>query len=99
VFRISPRRKRPGTITGELWIDVESGLATHLEGRLLKTPSVLLRRVDISQEAEIRDGETYSRETRLQIDTRFTGRAELTIRERLCMESRRSLEKYFTVES
>lgn len=89
-FRISPRRKRPGTITGELWIDVESGLPTHLEGRLLKTPSVLLRRVDVPR--RIRDGETYSRETRLHIDTRSNGRAELTIRERLCMESRRSLE-------
>jgi hypothetical protein len=82
VFQITPRRKRKGMIAGELWIDNETGLVTHLTGRLVKNPSVMLRHVDISQEMEIRRGATFARETHLQIDTRFTGRAELTIRER-----------------
>ncbi len=82
VFHITPRRKRLGMIAGEMWIDTESGLVTHLEGRLVKNPSVLLRRVDLTQDVAIRDGVTIGRETHLGISTRFAGRAELTIRER-----------------
>jgi hypothetical protein len=82
VFQITPRRKRKGMIAGELWIDNQTGLVTHLTGRLVKSPSVMLRQIGISQEMEIRHGATLARETHLQIDTRFTGRAELTIRER-----------------
>jgi hypothetical protein len=69
-------------IAGEMWIDTGSGLVTHLEGRMVKSPSVLLKRVDITQEMQIQDGVTIGRETHLGISTRFTGRAELTIREK-----------------
>jgi len=82
VFQITPRRKRAGMIAGEMWIDTNSGVVTHLEGRVVKNPSMLLKRVDITQEMEIRDGVTVWRETHLGIRTRFTGRAELTIREK-----------------
>jgi hypothetical protein len=73
-------------IAGTLWIDNETGLVTHVSGRLVKNPSVLLRRVDISQNMEIRDGVTQSRETHLHIETRFTGGAEMNIRERVYRE-------------
>jgi hypothetical protein len=69
-------------IAGEMWIDNETGLVTHLSGRLVKSPSMMLRRIGISQEMEIRRGATVARETHLDMDIRFTGRAELTIRER-----------------
>lgn len=82
VFQITPRRRRPGMIAGQMWIDTQSGVVTHLEGRVVKNPSVLLKRVDITQEMEIRDGVTVWRETHLGISTRFAGRAEVTIRER-----------------
>ncbi len=82
VFQITPRRKRKGMIAGEMWIDNETGLVTHLSGRLVKSPSMMLRRIGISQEMEIRRGATVARETHLDMDIRFTGRAELTIRER-----------------
>jgi hypothetical protein len=81
VFQITPRRKRKGMIAGELWIDNETGLVTHLAGRLVKNPSILLRKVEISQEMELRAGSTFARETHLLIDTRFAGPGELTIRE------------------
>ena len=81
VFQITPRRKRKGMIAGEMWIDNETGLVRRLVGRMVKNPSVMLRRVGISQEMKIRHGATVARESRLDLDTRFTGRAELTIRE------------------
>jgi hypothetical protein len=68
VFEITPRRKRTGLIQGELWIDSASGLAVRKAGRLVKMPSVFLRRIDVAQDSY----------------TRLVGRAELTIRERVC---------------
>ncbi|HTB12937.1 MAG TPA: hypothetical protein VK752_15250 [Bryobacteraceae bacterium] len=82
VFQITPRKKRKGMIAGELWIDNETGLVTHLSGRLVKSPSRMLRGIQITQEMEIRHGVTFARDTHLDIETRFTGRAELTIHER-----------------
>ena len=82
VFQITPRKKRKGMIAGEMWIDNETGLVTHLAGRMVKSPSVMLRSIGISQEMEIRHGATFARETHLNIDVRLTGPAELTIRER-----------------
>jgi hypothetical protein len=86
MFEITPRKKRMGMINGELWIDNETGLVTHLAGRLVKNPSFLLRHVDIWQQTEIRAGATVARETHLNMDTRFTGPAELTIREKAYAE-------------
>ncbi len=82
VFHVTPRKKRLGMIDGDVWIDTRTGQMVRMAGRLVKSPSILLKRVDIAQDTEFRDGVTVSRETHLGIDTRFTGRAELTIRER-----------------
>ena len=84
VFEITPRRKRAGLIQGELWIDAASGVAVRKAGRMVKTPSVFVRRIDVAQDIDIHDGEPYLRITNLEIDTRLVGRAELMIQERLC---------------
>lgn len=82
VFQLTPRKKHKGMIAGEMWIDNQTGLVTHLSGKLVKSPSWMLRHIGITQEMQIGHGATLARETHLDIDTRFTGRAELTIRER-----------------
>jgi len=84
VFQITPRRKRAGLIQGELWIDGASGLAVRKTGRLVKTPSVFVRRIEVVQDIDHLDGAPSLRITHLEIDTRLVGRAELTIRERFC---------------
>ncbi len=84
VFEITPRRKRAGLIRGELWIDSSSGLATRKAGRFVKMPSVFVRRIDVVQDIYFREEAPYLRIMRLGIDTRLAGRAELTIRERIC---------------
>jgi hypothetical protein len=81
VYRITPKKKRVGLIQGELWIDAASGVAVHQHGRLVKSPSMFLRRVDVVQDTDIREGSPYLRITRLGIETRLVGRAELTIKE------------------
>ena len=82
VFRITPRRKREGLIKGELWLDQRTGVPVRRSGRLVKSPSVFIRRVAVSQENALRDGIVESRLTRISVDTRVVGRAQLVIQER-----------------
>ncbi len=79
IFQITPRRRQVGLVQGELWIDVSSGIAVRMAGQMVKRPSPFQRRVDVVQDTDLRDGRPYRRITRLDIETRPAGRAELTI--------------------
>jgi len=81
-FFITPRKKREGLIQGELWIDGDTGAAVRQAGYLVKRPSVLVKRVDVTRETALSEGIAGMRVTHLTIDTRLFGRAELTISER-----------------
>jgi hypothetical protein len=86
-FQITPRKKRPGLIKGELWIDGATGLAVHEAGYLVKRPSLFIRRLKITRDVSLRDGVPHLRTTHLDIDTRLVGRAELMITEIPCVHS------------
>jgi hypothetical protein len=81
-FRITPRKKRAGLIKGELWLDVATGLPIRRSGHLVKSPSVWIRRVAVTQEDSMRDGSVEARLTHINVDTRLVGRAEVVIEER-----------------
>jgi hypothetical protein len=80
-FQITPRRRGPGLIKGELWLDQRTGVPVLEFGRLVKSPSVWIKRVTVSRENAIHDG-AESRLTHLTVETRLVGRAELVIEER-----------------
>jgi len=82
VFQISPKQKRTGLIQGQIWIDSATGIAVHQTGRFVKPPSVFIRRIEVTRDTALRDGLPYTRVTRVSINTRLVGRAELTITER-----------------
>lgn len=86
-FQITPRKKRPGLIKGDVWIDGATGLVVHEAGYLVKRPSIFIRRLKITRDVSLRDGAPYLRTTHLDIDTRLVGRAELTIIEMPCVHS------------
>jgi len=81
-FLITPRKKREGLIKGEIWLDGETGAVVRQSGYLVKTPSIFVKRVDVTRETALRDGVAEERVTHLSVDTRLVGRAELTIYER-----------------
>jgi len=85
-FQIAPKKKREGLIQGVIWIDAESGTAVRVSGYLVKKPSIFVKRVDMTRETSLHDGVAESRVTHLALDTRLVGRAELTIRERPCVD-------------
>jgi hypothetical protein len=88
VFQITPRRKREGLIKGELWLDESTGAPIRESGRLVKSPSIFIKRITITQENTLRDGIIESRLTHVTIETRLVGRAELVIEERPLGEER-----------
>jgi len=82
IFDITPKQKRDGLLQGQLWIDAETGIAVRQTGLVVKKPSVFIRRIAITRDLVISDGMPSSRTTRVEIDTRIVGRAELMITER-----------------
>ncbi len=82
IFEITPRKKRPGLIKGQLWIDAATGVAVRQTGYVVRTPSIFIRRINVTRDTLLRDGVAYAKTTQLQIDTRLVGRANLTITER-----------------
>jgi hypothetical protein len=87
VFRITPRMKREGLIKGELWLDGDWGVAVRQSGRFVKSPSLMVKRIDITREIRLPARGAESRLTHLTVTARLVGTAELTILERPCEAS------------
>jgi hypothetical protein len=84
IFLISPKKKSEGLIKGELWLDGATGAALRVSGRLVKSPSIFVKRIDVTRNTALRDGIAEMQVTHLSVDVRFIGRAELTVHERPC---------------
>ena len=81
VFRIQPRKKRIGLISGELWLDAETGAAVRQSGRLVKSPSLFVKSIGIVRETVLSQGVAQMLLTHLSVNTRLVGLADLTVTE------------------
>lgn len=79
IFQVAPRKKLVGMFRGELWLDTATAMPVREAGRLVKTPSVFLKKVDFIQEYEIRDGVAIPKRFQSTADVRVFGRAELNV--------------------
>jgi hypothetical protein len=79
IFRITPKENRAGLIRGEVWIERLTGTPILVTGHLIKTTSSSIRRIKVTSEIMLVDGDPFARNTRVMIDTQPVGRAELTI--------------------
>ena len=79
IFQLTPRKKRVGLFKGELWIDAATCLPVRESGRLVKTPSVFLKRVEFVREYYIRGGVAVPLQIASTVETRLVGRAEVTV--------------------
>jgi hypothetical protein len=80
-FQIRPRKKRTGLISGELWLDAETGLAIRQSGRMVKSPSLFVRSIGVTRETILSRGIASMLLTHLSVDTRLVGLADLTVTE------------------
>ena len=49
-FRIISRKKRVGLLNGVVWVDAGTGSAVRISGHFVKTPSVLIKRIEITRQ-------------------------------------------------
>ena len=82
MFRIIPRKKKQGLINGILWLDGDTGMAVRLSGYLVKSPSIFVKRVNVTRESYLRDGTVEAQITHLLLNTRLVGSARLLVVER-----------------
>ena len=79
VFELKPKHKRVGLFKGELWVDPTTYLPVHEGGRLVKNPSVFVKKMEFTRDYEIRDGAAYLKRMETKTDTRIVGPAVLNI--------------------
>ena len=79
VFHITPRKKAVGLFKGELWVDAGTYLPYRESGHFVKNPSIFLKKVEFTRDYEIRDGVAFPKHIESTIDTRFWGKAEMSI--------------------
>ena len=79
VFALTPRKKRAGLFKGELFVDSRTYLPLRASGRFVKSPSILVRRIEFVREYEIHDGFATTRRIQSTVQTRLFGKAELMV--------------------
>jgi len=78
-FEVTPKKKSQGLYRGELWVDAATFLKVQESGRLVKNPSMMLRRVEFVRKYEIRNGVSVPRQMQTVAEAWLVGKAELTV--------------------
>ncbi len=79
LFELKPRSKRIGLYEGWLWLHADTGMPVRESGRMVKTPSVFLKRVDFIKDYRMIDGVAVPSKIESQIRTRLVGTAEIRV--------------------
>lgn len=79
VFQVNPRKKLIGLFKGELWLDEQTCMPVHEQGRLVKNPSVFLKSIEFVRDYELRDGVSYLKHMDSTVNTRIVGKAEIHV--------------------
>ena len=80
LFDVSPKHNRQGLFRGKLWIAAATYLPVQESGYLVKSPSVMLKKIAFVLKYEIRGGISVPRQEQTVVDTRLgVGKAEMTI--------------------
>ena len=78
MFSITPKKKRVGLFKGDLWLDAKTGMPVRESG-VFESPSVFLKKVEFTQQYEIKDGIAIPKHLESRADVRLVGRAELNM--------------------
>jgi hypothetical protein len=80
IYDITPRKRRPGLLKGQIWIDAVTGAELLVSGHLTDTSSTSSS-ITFVREVTL-DASGYTRVTHLTFDVRLLGRSELIVTER-----------------
>ncbi len=79
LFQLTPRQRRVGLFEGWVWVEEESALPVREAGRLVKSPSVFLKRVEFQRDYDIRQGIAVPAQLVTNIQTRLVGPANIQV--------------------
>ncbi len=79
LFQVEPKKKKMGMYRGWLWIHADTGMPVRESGRLVKTPSMFLKRVDFIRDYAMIDGVAVPSVIQTEIRTRLVGPAQIRI--------------------
>jgi len=78
-FHVTPRRKRVGLYRGELWLDPNSHLPVRESGRMVKSPSIFLRKIEFVRDYQVQHGVAIPSRIETSVETRIVGKAKLSV--------------------
>ncbi len=73
LLRLNPKRKDPGLISGQAWVDQQSFQLRHIEGQLVKAPSWWLKDVAVEITFDNVHGRWVQTATKASADVRMLG--------------------------
>lgn len=79
VLHLNPREKKVGLFKGELWLDAETYMPVRESGSFVKSPSLMLKKMQFVREYELQNGVSIPQRTESRVETRFFGKVELNI--------------------
>lgn len=80
VYHLKPRHKRAGLFKGRIFIDSYTGSIVRAEGRLVKSPSIFIKKIEFTQDYADIDSFTFPVHIHSEAQTRIVGRAIVDIR-------------------
>ena len=79
VYAVRPRHKRPGLFKGEIYLDATTGNLLTAKGKMVKSPSFFIRKMEFVQEYTEWDDFTVSIHLHSVANTRLVGRVVVDI--------------------
>jgi hypothetical protein len=79
VYDLKPRQERSGLFRGRIYVDAATGCLVRSQGRLLKSPSVFIKKIEFVQDYETIAGFTFPVRLHSEASTRLVGKAIVNI--------------------
>jgi len=80
VYHIKPRQKRAGLFKGRIFLDAYTASIVRAEGKLVKSPSIFIKKIEFAQDYADIDTFTFPVHIHSEAQTRIVGRAIVDIR-------------------
>jgi hypothetical protein len=82
VYDVKPRQKRVGLFKGKIYVDSSTGRLLRAEGRIVKSPSFFIKKIDFVQDYTTIDGFTLVSHIHSEAQTRVIGKTIVDITQR-----------------
>ena len=79
IYQVKPREKRAGLFKGKIYLDVLNGSLVRAEGKLVKSPSLFVKKVEFVQDYAEVDSFTFPIHIHSEAQARIVGRAIVDI--------------------